>query len=420
MLVAGALLMVITTEHPSSGTVPPLPSDTGPHPPAKLGVFLGSDAVGTAHIPAFERWLGREVTVGRTYLPGDSWSGLNGPDFVLRPWAKWRAAKPGRVLAINVPMVAPNEGHLSNETVASMLNAGAAGTFDLVFRRLAGRLVAAGAADSIIVLGWEMNGTTYSSRCAPNPTAWKTYWRRIVATMRSVHGQRFRFDFTANRGTDAIPWPRCYPGDDVVDIIGMDNYDQPPSNNFAGYVSQPYGLRYHAAFAAAHGKPISFPEWGLFRYGDRPGFVRSMIQWIRTHNVAYQAITDYCPHGVWQCGHNPLSALSYRKEFKISGPAPPSKPLITTPTSTVLTPTVTTPKVSVPAAATPRLTPTLHPRVTPKVTHTVTPKVTHRVATPPVRVHRPSSSATVAKAGLPRPSPTSLPSAKPTRARAYW
>ena len=82
-------------------------------------------------------------------------------------------------------------------------------------------MTALGVPDAIVVLGWEMNGTTYTHRCGPDPAAWKSYWTRIVRAMRSVPGQRFRFESTPNRGRDAIPWPRCYPGDEVVDIIGM-------------------------------------------------------------------------------------------------------------------------------------------------------------------------------------------------------
>ncbi|MFI6537813.1 glycosyl hydrolase [Nonomuraea sp. NPDC050547] len=297
---------------------------------AALGVFMGSDANGAARLPGFERWLGREVTVGRTYIPGETWAAFHGPDFILKPWTQWRAAQPGRILAINVPMVAPNEGKLSDAAVSVLLNAGASGAFDLTFKKLADRLVDEGAEDSIIVLGWEMNGTTYSSRCAPDPTAWKAYWRRIVTSMRSVTGQRFRFDFTANRGRDAIPWTECYPGDDVVDIIGMDNYDQPPSDGFQSYVSQPYGLRHHAEFAAAHGKPMSFPEWGLFRYGDRPTYVRQMLDWIGRHNVAYHSLSDYCPHGVWQCSSNPRSAAGFRTLLQQMLPTP-AAPTPTTP-----------------------------------------------------------------------------------------
>ncbi|WP_373872458.1 glycoside hydrolase family 26 protein [Planobispora siamensis] len=281
----------------------------------RFGVFLASDERGVERLSAFESWLGVKTTVGRTYLPGENWLALQGPDFILEPWMRWRAAEPDRILALNVPMVAPNEVEMPDGTVAALLNAGAMGAFDHGFRRLASRLVAGGAADTIIVLGWEMNGTTYSSRCAPDPEAWKGYWRRIVTAMRSVEGQRLRFDFAPSRGRDAIPWTECYPGDDVVDIIGMDTYDQPGGETFADYVRQPYGMAFHAEFARARGKPISFPEWGLFRRGDRPGYMRRMLEWISTHDVVYHSISDYCPHGVWQCPSNPRSSRVFRKRL---------------------------------------------------------------------------------------------------------
>ncbi len=316
------MLAVLAISGPR-GEAPPAGGDGGravrPAAAVPFGVFLASDARGTERLPRFEAWLGgRRATVGRTYLPGENWTALRGPDFILDPWTRWRAAAPGRVLAVNVPMVAPNEGRLPDAEVAGLLRAGAKGAFDPVFRRLAARLVAAGAADTIVVLGWEMNGTTYSSRCAPDPVAWKAYWRRIVTVMRTVKGQGFRFDFAPSRGRDAIPWTECYPGDDVVDIIGMDSYDQHPGGTFDDYLDQPYGMRHHARFAAARGKPISFPEWGLFRRGDRPEYVRGMLEWIRTHDVAYHSISDYCPHGVWQCRDNPRSAQVFRESM---GPA---------------------------------------------------------------------------------------------------
>ncbi|MGW3061719.1 hypothetical protein ACWC98_38270, partial [Streptomyces goshikiensis] len=37
------------------------------------------------------------------------------------------------------------------------------------------------------------------------------------------------FDFAPNRGKDAIGWTECYPGDDVVDIVGMDSPAPPPA-----------------------------------------------------------------------------------------------------------------------------------------------------------------------------------------------
>ncbi|MFI6299101.1 glycosyl hydrolase [Nonomuraea sp. NPDC050790] len=404
---AAVLLVAAVAVQPDAVAEPERPGAVPIKQRAALGVFMGSDAHGTARLPDFERWLGREVTVGRTYIPGETWAAFHGPDFILEPWTRWRSARPGRILAINVPMVAPNEGGLTDAAVSVLLNAGAAGAFDLTFKKLADRLVDEGAGDSIIVLGWEMNGTTYSSRCAPDPVAWKAYWRRIVTSMRSAPGQRFRFDFTANRGRDAIPWTECYPGDDVVDIIGMDNYDQPPSDGFQSYVSQPYGLRDHAEFAKAHGKPMSFPEWGLFRYGDRPTYVRQMLDWIGRHNVAYHSLSDYCPHGVWQCSANPRSAAGFRSVLQQMLPTPD----VPTPTTPPLpsAPAVP-PKPAVPSTSALPSTPALpSTSALPSKPALPSPSGLPSASALPAKPALPSASALPAKPAL--PSPSGLPSA---------
>ncbi|WP_110945449.1 glycoside hydrolase family 26 protein [Streptomyces avicenniae] len=280
---------------------------------APFGAFLGSGPEGVRHLAAWEKWLGGTgATVGHTYLPGDLWSNIEGREEFLAPCAEWRGAQKERMFVLNVPMLDRSESHLQDAEVARLLTAGADGRFDRHFRTLAERLVALGLADTVLVLGWEMNGTTYTHRCAPDPAAWRAYWRRIVTTMRDVAGQRFRFDFAPSRGRDAIPWDRCYPGDDVVDVIGLDAYDQPPGDSFEDHVEQPYGLRFHAAFAAEHGKPISFPEWGLFRNGDNTAYMRGMLAWIAEHRPLYHTISDYCPHGVWLCGDNPEAARLFR------------------------------------------------------------------------------------------------------------
>jgi hypothetical protein len=330
-VVAGAVsllaVLMLTTgsreERLGLRTAPPIQAT--PHTQAvpglsvPLGAFLGADQTGVDRITDFASSAGVSLSVGRTYLPGDSWRDVEGPDWALDPWSTWRAARSDRMLVLNVPMVVPNEPPLSDEEAAALLRLGAEGRFDAHFRSLAGRLVERRASDTVIVLGWEMNGTTYSGRCASDPAAWKQYWRKIVTAMRTVPGQRLRFDFAPVRGTQAVPWPQCYPGDDVVDIIGMDSYDQAPGSTFSDFVHQPYGLQAHADFAAAHSKPISFPEWGLYDHGDNPAYVRAMHDWFSTHDVAYQSITDYCPHGVWACATNPESSRAYRELFSSSG-----------------------------------------------------------------------------------------------------
>ncbi|MGW1819035.1 glycoside hydrolase family 26 protein [Streptomyces sp. NPDC002125] len=325
----------------SAAPAPPVAGGT-----TAIGAYLDYGPQGIQRMEELSRWLGgTELRVGHTYLPGDLWENIEGRPGFLASWAAWRRAADDRMFVLNTPMLERNEERVSDSEVRSLLRAGAAGQFDEHFRKLAERLVLLGVPDTVIVLGWEMNGTTYTHRCGPDPVAWKEYWNRIVTTMRSVSGQKFRFDFAPSRGRDAVPWTECYPGDDVVDIIGMDSYDQPPARTFDEQVNEPYGLQKHVDFAAEHGKPVSYPEWGLFRNGDNPEYMRRMLEWFDRHKPVYQTITDYCPHGVWQCAENPESSQVFREKLSglpdtgpsapdpVTTPAPkPDKPAPTVPT----------------------------------------------------------------------------------------
>ncbi|WP_329384370.1 glycosyl hydrolase [Streptomyces sp. NBC_01351] len=383
--------------------------DSSGHTDIAMGAYLDYGPPGVARIPYLSNWLGgKEIRVGHTYLPGDQWAGIEGRVSFLADWAAWRLARPDRMFVLNVPMQERNEARVPDAQVARLIRAGARGDHDLHFRRLAERLVSLGVPDTVIVLGWEMNGVTYTHRCGPDPENWKAYWKRAVTAMRSVPGQRFKFDFAPNRGTDAIGWTRCYPGDDVVDIIGMDSYDQAPGRTFDDQVTQPYGLQQHVDFAEAHGKEISYPEWGLFRHGDNPEYVRRMLQWIERHKPLYHTITDYCPHGVWQCKQNPESSKAFREALTPEKPGPviptPVVPTPVVPTPVVPTPVVPTPVVPTPQVPTPQV-PT--PQVpTPQVPTPDVPKPSPVSPTP-----EPTPEATPSPAG---PTPEATPEATPS------
>ncbi|MEW1634454.1 glycosyl hydrolase [Streptomyces sp. NPDC093801] len=381
-----------------------------------FGAYLDYGPSGVARIPSLSRWLGgREIRVGHTYLPGDSWAGIEGRVPFLEDWARWRRAKEDRMFVLNVPMQARNEGRVPDWQVVQLIRAGAQGEYDRHFRRLAERLVELGLPDTVVVLGWEMNGTTYTHRCGPDPEHWKAYWTRVVNTMRSVPGQRFKFDFTPNRGSDAIAWTRCYPGDDVVDVIGMDSYDQGPGRSFDDHVSQPYGLQQHVDFAKAHGKQISYPEWGLFRNGDNPEYVRRMLRWIDQHHPLYHTITDYCPHGVWQCKQNPKSSKVFRDALAEQGPVVVPTPVVPTPvvpTPVVPTPVVPTPVVPTPVVPTPQVpTPEVPTPQVPTIPQVPTPEVPTPTAPTPVA---PEPEVSVPPVVPPAPTPEASPT--PTQA----
>ncbi|MFD5802884.1 glycoside hydrolase family 26 protein [Streptomyces sp. NPDC127020] len=331
--VALAALVAAAGPTVAAEPTPPAPAPAVPAPgaPAKkpaapaFGAYLDYGPRGVARMAGLSRWLGdAELRVGHTYLPGDRWSNIEGAPTFLDAWADWRTRKADRMFVLNVPMMERNEEGVGDDEVRALLRRGAAGEFDHHFRALAERLVELKVPDTVLVLGWEMNGITYTHRCGPDPEAWKTYWKRIVTTMRAVPGQKFRFDFTPSRGRDAVPWTTCYPGDDTVDIIGMDSYDQPRGMKFDEQVKEPYGLQAHVDFAKKHGKPVSYPEWGLFRNGDNAEYMRRMLAWMDEHKPVYNTVTDYCPHGVWQCDDNPRSTAVYRSVLfgRTDEPAP--------------------------------------------------------------------------------------------------
>jgi hypothetical protein len=405
-LTTAALGSAFTGARPSSLA---LAAHPGPLDVPYLGAFTDSGTAGMERIAELEDWLGgTPVRVGHTYLPGDSWEGIEGEQDLLQPWADWRRADPSRLFVLNVPMQARNEDHLGDSQVRSLIRQGASGAFDEHFTRLAEHLVELGVPDTVIVLGWEMNGTTYSHRCGPDPEDWKTYWNRIVAAMRAVPGQKFRFDFAPSRGTDDIAWTECYPGDDTVDVIGMDSYDQPPGESFEEQVTEPYGLQAQVDFAAEHGKEVSYPEWGLFRNGDDPDYVALMLRWMSDHKALYQTITDYCPHGVWQCSENPMSSKVFRSMLYARNTQPDPLPEPTgstaptaTPTPTVTPTTGATPTPTSPATPTPIATPTPGTTVTPTPIATPTPSST------------PAPGVTATPAPVVTPSPTATPTQTP-------
>ncbi|MEV6379254.1 glycosyl hydrolase [Streptomyces sp. NPDC051773] len=340
--------------------LPATPSET-PKPPGELpamGAYLHYGPRGVARIAELSDWLGgSDLRVAHTYLPGDRWSNIEGLPGFLDSWAEWRRDEDDRMFVLNVPMMERNEEGVSDWEVRALLRRAAAGQFDHHYRRLAERLVELKIPDTVIVLGWEMNGITYTHRCGPDPESWKKYWNRIVTTMRAVPGQKFKFDWTPNRGRDAVPWTQCYPGDDTVDIIGMDSYDQPRGITFDEQVKEPYGLQAHVDFAKAHKKPISYAEWGLFRNGDNPEYMRRMLAWMDEHKPLYNTLTDYCPHGVWQCAANPKAAAVYRSMLfgRDTDASATPKP---TPTPT---PTPTPPPTPKPAPTTPVRPPNCSP-----------------------------------------------------------
>ena len=251
----------------------------------------------------FERLVGRPLDCAVVFNnAAPDWGSWERPWFVTHGdpdlnWGRWATA-PGtsRLLVISQSLTPDSVLETDWRTL------GARGRYDRHFTTLARNLVAAGLGRSVIRLAHEANyggskNPVGASRAQQG--AWRRFWRRAVLAMRRVPGAHFRYDWTLNAAFEPVPLQRIYPGNDVVDIIGVDTYDaglRASAGRWRKLASRPLGINDVARFAARHAKPISIPEWGLMPRGrrwlgggDDPAYVDGLDRVLRTRRVAYQA-----------------------------------------------------------------------------------------------------------------------------------
>lgn len=320
VVAGGGAVLLLGGDGDGDGTPTPSPStpsasasettiDTAGAAAVTLGVFRDNDPEETA---AYADWLGHPVDVAVVFGARDTWDHIADPRYLLEGWRD----APQR-LSFGLPM-------LPEEDDSATIEKGATGEYDDVFREFAQALVDEGQQDAILRLGWEFNldGSRWSS---DDPSAWIAYYRSIVAAMRSVDGQQFAFDWNVNNGNSPQGDPvDYYPGDDVVDYVGVDAYDVaggpypipdgctgdcPQQRHQAAWDEYIYGgdrgLQFWSGFAADHGKPLSLPEWGLWDKtdgtggGENPWYIQKMAEFMAdsSHDVAYQAYFEHDDQG---------------------------------------------------------------------------------------------------------------------------
>lgn len=287
------------------------------HGMAALGLHAGKDTQ-IAQYEEFSNWLGKTVLYRVTFDSDDSWNAIASPYF-LAATRQWLASNPERHEVVSVPLVPKGS---NADTLADV----GAGKYDNYFRLLAQNLVSkTGAPDRIIVrLGWEPNGTWYAWSAAKAPDAYVKAFRRVVQTMRSV-SKDLRFEWNVARtGAKGFDWTNAYPGDDVVDIISMDVYDQ-YIHDWDDLANGRQGLAFFRKFARQHNKPEAYAEWGLSSnnagHGDNQAFVENMHDWFESSNVLYAAYWNTSaggPDAVIEgrgAGKVPKSAQAFKKLF---------------------------------------------------------------------------------------------------------
>ncbi len=282
-------------------------------------VYRGAGCTGRDRMASFETLLGRKADGVTEFAEQSDWAHmLSSIDWALGCWEG-----KGYRLAQSVPMLMQS---------GTSLEQGASGAYDHQFVALGKLLVRRGHADAYLRIGWEFNGGWYNWAAAKNPDAFKRYFRRIVAAMRRVPGQQFVIVWNPAQGEQQIAPDRIWPGDDVVDVIALDLYNQswrPQDRGDAQarwdyLVNQPYGLAWLRTFARQHNKPIALPEWGTGKRPDGHGagddalFIRNMAKWIRENDVVYHGYWDYPAadfNGELSTGTQPASAEAFEDGF---------------------------------------------------------------------------------------------------------
>jgi hypothetical protein len=187
-----------------------------------------------------------------------------------------------------------------------MYENGATGAYNVHYRDLALNLERIGLRRAIFRVGYEWNLVSTWPWSFQGPfmsAAWTETWRQIVTTMRAATPTcQWEYDWNPTWGGYDNPTVlnAAWPGDDYVDVVGIDIYDRGGNYPCEDFVNRWHNwalsrLTKARSFARAHGKPLSIPEWGVWQtlcndgqggWGagiDNPYYIEQMINWINAN-----------------------------------------------------------------------------------------------------------------------------------------
>ena len=273
------------------------------------GVYV--EPASPAGVRSFATKTGTAPSIAADYLPGNSgWNGMDGAGGSLN-WLLQPFSASGYTLELGVPIIPTDSSGRAVGTLAQ----GASGAFNAYYVTLAQTLVSGGESTAYLRLGWEFDGSwmPWAATTASSEANFAAYFQQIVTAMRSVAGANFHFVWNPDAGAftqSGYSVAAAYPGDAYVDVIGLDAYDQSwatpqtPANAWSSTTLPT--LTAGRQFAAVHGKPLAFPEWGVsirsdgHGLGDDPYFINQFVAWMQnsSNGVAYETYFDADSGGV--------------------------------------------------------------------------------------------------------------------------
>jgi beta-mannanase len=244
-----------------------------------LSAFVGNSP---SELRQFEDWLGRPVDQITAHTGRANWK-----DWITSiRWSIQLWSPLDKPICWTIPLFA-DEGSLSEA---------AAGKYQDRYEQAARMLAQTRRSDSVIYVrtGEEFNGNWMPWSAAGHEQDFVKAFQNFVDAFRSV-SNRFRFEWNVNVRETRMNPVDAYPGDDYVDVIGMDFYYNTnwnptnPGKAWDEMVNSQYGLRWLEDFASARKKPTAYPEWGVNSDGAGP-YIEKVAQWFSNHNVLYQSV----------------------------------------------------------------------------------------------------------------------------------
>lgn len=279
----------------------------------RIGVFSGGFSPSSAK--AYETWLGRVSDVNVDFVSDVAYSGTDSMEdagWMIDQWKAGSTAK--RNMIFSIPLTTHQD--------PSLLNV-ATGKYDPIFTALA-KTIKASYPKAVIRIGWEFNGGWYPWSASGRTSEFVAAFRRISRIFKRASAD-FTIDWCPTSGNSANLFnvEACYPGDDVVDTISLDlyndyrwgDYKDNPTKRWEWIRTCPYGLDWQLKFAAAHKKQMGLPEWSVNK--DDPYFIERVYDWVTTHPFRYVCYWDSNSafQGKLSGGQYPNAASTYKRLF---------------------------------------------------------------------------------------------------------
>jgi hypothetical protein len=163
---------------------------------------------------------------------------------------------------------------------------------------------------------WEFNTGVYPQWSPPAvpPEQYVASWRHVAEIFADVDNVAFVWcpgTWPSPDGRRAADW---WPGDDVVDWVGLDAYPQSAPADYLLHGSD--GMEDAAAFAVAHGKPLMLAEWAPdLPNPDTAEPVDLVLDWAEAHPVVQALVYfDFVVGSKdYRLSAHPVGAAAYRR-----------------------------------------------------------------------------------------------------------